>query len=138
MDIEHVQRCNSTCAGLGYLEVSVDCSLNGWYVRIVYTDWGKWRNSTADCNHNHVNTALKQRSSKVTSGPHHHANHKQTYKKVHISIPVCVKQNKMQNNGIGHQLFYLWSSSKGQIGSQLILAMATIFKGFAECLGKNT
>jgi hypothetical protein len=35
-----VQRCNGTTAGLGYLEVGVDCSLGGWHVRTVNMDWG--------------------------------------------------------------------------------------------------
>ncbi len=41
-----VQRCSGTTAGLGYLEVSVDCSLGGWHVRTVNTDWGEWHNSS--------------------------------------------------------------------------------------------
>ncbi len=56
-----VQRCNGSTVGLGYLEVSVDCLLGGSHVRTVNTDWGEWRNSSADfnLNHNHQNTALK-------------------------------------------------------------------------------
>jgi hypothetical protein len=102
------QRYNGITAGLGYLEVSLDCLFGGWNVRTVNTYRGKWHNSSADFNfsHNHVKTAIKQRSPKSTSSPHHHTTHKQTYEeKVHISIPVCTKQIKSQIMALATKYF---------------------------------
>jgi hypothetical protein len=107
-----VQRCNSTTAGLGYLEESVDCPCKSPLGRLAVSAQSTpiGGNNTIplltffDLNHNLVNTSQRQTSIKPISSPHHYARNPPSKLNVKIMCSYQYKYilNKFKKSSIGH------------------------------------